>query len=55
MVVKNRFLLTPYNLAKDIINLFYQRKINNRIISEFIEYNNGIFRLYGTDDETVLI
>lgn len=47
------FLLTPYTLAKNIINLFYQRKINNRIISEFIEYNNGIFRLYGTDDETV--
>lgn len=47
------FLLTPYILIKDTINLFYKKKINNRIIAEFIERNNGMFRLQGTDDETL--
>ncbi|MDY0779171.1 hypothetical protein [Tenacibaculum sp. IB213877] len=46
-------LLTPYTLIKDTINLFYKKKINNRIIAEFIEQNNGMFRLHGTDDETL--
>lgn len=46
-------LLTPYTLLKDTINLFYKKKINDRIVSEFIEQNNGMFRLHGTDDETL--
>ncbi|UAB82326.1 hypothetical protein INR76_06080 [Marixanthomonas sp. SCSIO 43207] len=47
------FLLTPYTLIKDTINLFFKKKINDRIIAEFIEQNNGMFRLHGTDDETL--
>lgn len=47
------FLLTPYTLIKDTINLFFKKKINDRIIAKFIEQNNGMFRLHGTDDETL--
>lgn len=47
------FFLTPYTLIKDTINLFYKKKINDRIIAEFIEQNNGMFRLHGTDDQTL--
>lgn len=46
-------LLTPYTLIKDTINLFFKKKINDRIIAEFIELNNGMLRLHGTDDETL--
>lgn len=46
-------LLTPYTLIKDTINLFFKKKINDRIIEEFIEQNNGMFRLHGIDDETL--
>jgi hypothetical protein len=46
-------LLTPYTLIKDTINLFFRKKINDRIIAEFIEQNNGMFRLHGTDDENL--
>jgi 5-methylcytosine-specific restriction endonuclease McrA len=50
---KRGILLTPYTLIKDTINLFFKKKINDRIIAEFIEQNNGMFRLHGTDDETL--
>lgn len=46
-------LLTPYTLIKDTINLFFKKKINDRIIAEFIEQNNGMFRLHGMDEETL--
>ncbi|MGB3606594.1 MAG: hypothetical protein WA775_08770 [Psychroserpens sp.] len=46
-------LLTPYTLIKDTINIFYKKKINDRIIAEFIEQNNGMCRLHGTDDENL--
>lgn len=38
-------------MVKDTINLFYKKKINDRIINEFIEQNNGMLRLHGTDEE----
>ena len=44
---------TPYTLIKDTINIFFQKKINDRIIAEFIEQNNAMFRLHGTDDENL--
>ncbi len=44
-------LNTPYTIIKDTINLFYKKKINDRIITKFIEQNNGMFRLHGTDEE----
>jgi len=44
---------TPYILIKDTINLFFKKKISDRIINEFIEHYNGMFRLHGTDDETL--
>ena len=46
-------LLTPYTLIKDTFNIFFQKKINDRIIAEFIERNNGMFRLHGTDEENL--
>jgi hypothetical protein len=45
--------LTPYTLIKDTINLFYKKKINDRIIAAFLEQNNGLFRLHGTEDENL--
>jgi len=50
---KRGILLTPYTLIKDTINIFFQKKINDRIIAEFIEQNNGMFRLHGTDNENL--
>jgi len=50
---KRGIILTPYTLIKDIINIFYKKKINDRIIKEFIEQNNGMFRLHGTDNENL--
>jgi len=46
-------LLTPYTLIKDTINIFFQKKINDRIIEEFIEQNNGLFRLHGAENESL--
>jgi hypothetical protein len=46
-------LNTPYTIIKDTINLFYKKKINDRIITDFIEQNNGMFRLHGTDEENL--
>ena len=50
---KRGVILTPYTLIKDTINVFFQKKINDRIITEFIEQNNGLFRLHGTDDDNL--
>lgn len=50
---RSGIISTPYTLLKDIINIFFQKKINDRIIAEFIEQNNGMFRLKGTDDENL--
>lgn len=50
---KRGILLTPYTLIKDTINIFFKKKIDDRIIVEFIEQNNGMFRLHGTDDESL--
>ncbi len=51
---KRGVLNTPYTIIKDTINLlFYRKKINDRIITDFIEQNNGMFRLHGTDDENL--
>jgi hypothetical protein len=45
--------LTPYTLLKDTNNIFSKKKIHDRIIAEFIERNNGMFRIHGMDDETL--
>ena len=51
---KSGLFFTPYALIKGLINmLFYQRKIHDRIITDFIEQNNGNIRLYGTNDENL--
>ena len=50
---RSGILNTPYTLIKDTINLFFKKKINDRIIAEFIDQNNGMFRLHGTDEENL--
>ena len=50
---KRGFLLTPYTLIKDFINLFYKQKINDKIIADFIERNTGTLRLNGMDEESL--
>ena len=47
-------LRTPYILFKDIVNLFYQRKISDKIIDELINVNNGMLKLGGTDSEQLV-
>lgn len=49
---KGIFLTLNY-LIKDLINIFYQKKISDRIIDDFIEQNNGPFRIHGTDEKVL--
>ncbi len=51
---KRGIITTPYTLIKEIINLFfYKEKISNRVLDTFIDKNNGIFRLEGTENDTL--
>jgi hypothetical protein len=52
---KRGILSTPFTLIKELINfLFYKEKISNRIIDTFIDKNNGIFRLEGMENDTLI-
>jgi hypothetical protein len=52
---KRGILSTPYTLIKELINfLFYKEKISTRIIDSFIDKNNGIFRLEGMENDTLI-
>lgn len=46
-------LATPYIIIKDILNLFFIKRISSRILEEFIDVNTGYFRRNGTDKVTV--
>lgn len=46
-------LLTPITLIKDLFNLFFAKKISNRIFDEFIETNIGLIRLRGKTKEVL--
>ena len=50
---KRGILITPYTLIKDSINLFFQKKISNRILNNFLEANNGLIRLRGTGEKAL--
>ncbi len=47
-------LTTPYIIIKDLINLFYFKKISNRIYENLIRENTGYFRLNGTEDKSLV-
>ena len=52
---KRGILLTPYTLINELINfLFYKEKISNRIMDTFIDKNNGIFKLEGMENDTLI-
>tara|TARA_R110000787_G_scaffold243400_3_gene349324 strand:+ start:922 stop:1560 length:639 start_codon:yes stop_codon:yes gene_type:complete len=48
------FFLTPYTLLKEMVNVFYQKKISDRILDSFIERHNGILRLKGTEKDELM-
>ena len=45
--------MTPITLTKDIINLFYLKRISDRIFDEFIETNIGRIRLRGETENAL--
>ncbi len=47
-------LMTPITLTKDIINVFYLKRISDRIFDEFIETNIGHIRLRGETANTLI-
>lgn len=51
---RHGFFLTPYILIKDSINFFFQKKMSDRILIQFIEKNTGLIRLRGTEEKALI-